>query len=291
MDHTATLDRTDAHPTPAAAAAPPHATMAAAGQRVEGGALAAAYLVSAASLAGFATFGRHPGLLADVPGAAATSARMFVLAPRVQIAVAFAALAVPLTRRAGARWLGALGAVYLLSLASELVGTTVGLPFGPYRYTDALGAKLFGHVPALIPLSWFTMALPSYALVPGRGGGRVALAALVLLSWDLALDPAMSLVTAYWVWGAAGSYYGMPLLNLAGWFVTGLLLMTAFAALRAERWTDRLPRRWLAAFYGANLLLPLGMSAAAGLWGAVAATLGALLLCALLARAGRGGAP
>ena len=27
-------------------------------------------------------------------------------------------------------------------------GTTVGLPFGPYHYTDGLGVKLFGHTEA-----------------------------------------------------------------------------------------------------------------------------------------------
>ncbi len=38
------------------------------------------------------------------------------------------------------------------------------------------------------------------------------------------------------------------------------------------------------AFYGANLVLPLGMSAANGMWGAVAATLAALAGAALAAR-------
>ena len=86
----------------------------------------------------------------------------------------------------------------------------------------------------------------------------------------------MSLVTKYWVWGVNGPYYGMPILNLVGWYVTGLALMIALSALRADRWIALLPLRWLVAFYGANLLLPLGMSAAAGLWGAVAATTGIL---------------
>jgi len=55
--------------------------------------------------------------------------------------------------------------------------------------------------------------------------------------------------------------------------VTGVALMSVLAALRAESWTVRVSPRWWAGFYGANLVLPLGMCAAAGLWGAVAATL------------------
>ena len=240
----------------------------------DGIALAVVYAVSAASLAGFATFALHPELLNGVPGAAQVYGRMFVLAPRAQIVLAFAAL-------------------YVLSLTSELAGTTVGLPFGPYHYTDGLGAKLFGHVPVLIPLSWFFMALPSYAVALRRyperahAGRRIVVGSLILLSWDLALDPAMSLVTKYWIWGTEGVYYGMPLLNLAGWYVTGLALMAALALLRTDAWVAELPVDWLLAFYGANLLLPLGMSVAAGLWGAVAATVAALVACWLCTRVPR----
>jgi putative membrane protein len=248
-------------------------------------ALALVYLVSAASLAGFAVFAARPELLNTIPGAASVYARMFVWAPRAQILLAFAALALFLLRRVGTRWLPAFGAIYALSLASELAGTTVGLPFGPYSYTDGLGPKLFGHVPALIPLSWFFMALPSYAVArrrypdPEQIGGRILLGSLILLSWDLALDPAMSLVTKYWVWETEGAYYGMPLLNLVGWYVTGLALLGALALLRSDRWIASLPLGWLVGFYGANLLLPVGMSLVAGLWGVVAVTAVALVGC------------
>ena len=254
------------------------------------GALALVYAVSVFSLAGFATFGRHPERLAGAPLAATVYGWMLLLAPRVQILVAFAALAIVLTRHVGVRWIPAFVGLYVLSLASELSGTTLGLPFGPYHYTAALGTKWFGHVPLLIPLSWFFMALPSYAVARRRFPGerqlvqRVLAASLFLLSWDLALDPAMSLVTSFWVWGTAGPYYGMPLLNLAGWYVTGLVLMVALAWLRTDDWISRLSIPWQLGFYGANLLLPLGMIVVAGLWGAAATTTVALGLCWLIVR-------
>jgi len=252
-------------------------------ESIERAGLALVYVVSALGLVGFAQFGLHPERLVAAPSAAAIYSWMLLWAPRAQILVAFAALVLLLTRRTSARWLPAFAAVYLLSLLSELAGTTVGLPFGPYHYTGGLGVKWLGHVPVLIPLSWFFMALPSYAIArwrfPGNVVARVVAGSLVLLSWDLALDPAMSLVTRYWVWGVDGPYYGMPILNLVGWYVTGLALMIALSALRADRWIALLPLRWLVGFYGANLLLPLGMIAAAGLSGAVAATIGAMLLC------------
>jgi putative membrane protein len=259
---------------------------------LERAALGLVYLVSVASLAGFATFSLHPELLVRAQVSAATYGRMMVLAPRAQIALAFAALALFLVRRIGARWLTSFAIVYLLSLGAELAGTTVGLPFGPYSYTDGLGWKWLGHVPALIPLSWYMMALPSYAIAAWRYPGRVnvaqrvALGSFILLSWDLALDPAMSLATKYWIWATDGSYYGMPILNLVGWFLTGAALMVVFAALQADSWIERLSGSWLIGFYGANLVLPVGMCIAAGMWGAVAATAAALVAAGVVARAG-----
>ena len=265
----------------------------ASGRRVDAAALAVVYLVSVAALAGFASFAMHPELLVRAQVPAATYAQMMVLAPRAQIIIAFGALALFLTRRVGGRWWGAFAVVYLVSLSAELAGTTVGLPFGPYRYTDGLGWKWFAHVPVLIPASWFMMALPSYAIAfwrfPRRASlvARLALGSFILLSWDLALDPAMSLATKYWIWGTSGPYYGMPLLNLFGWFITGVALMVVFASMRVDQWIGRLPARWLIGYYGANLLLPVGMAIAAGLGGAVAATAVALGAAWLIARAGR----
>jgi uncharacterized membrane protein len=256
-------------------------------------ALGAFWAFTALSVAGYATFGLHPELLARVPNAMDTYSVAFTFFPRAHVLLAFAVLALALVRHAGARWIPAFLALYAISLGSELAGTTVGLPFGAYRYTDGLGIKWFAHVPVLIPLSWFFMAVPSWVLARRalplelRGGLRgtlltVFVGSLVLLTWDLALDPAMSWITKYWVWGNEGPYYGMPWLNLFGWYVTGLALMGALSVLHAEEWSATLPSGWLLGYWLANLALPLGMILAAGLWLGVAVTLaGAALAFAL----------
>lgn len=239
---------------------------------------------SAAAVAGFASVGQNPALLAGMP---ASSVRFYQVSfhffAQAQIALTGLVLGVFLVRRAGLRWLPAFGLVYGVSLASELAGTTWGIPFGGYAYSSLLGVQWLDRVPVLIPLSWFAMALPSYALAravhPTSALTRIALGSFVLLSWDLALDPAMSGATRYWIWAESGPYYGMPLLNLFGWYVTGVVLM-AVLSWRDDGWVARLPLSWLLGFYGASLVLAMGMCAAAGLWGAVLATSVAIGGCA-----------
>ncbi len=262
------------------------------GSRVEPALISALFLVTALAAAGYAVFALHPERLAGVPDAAAVYGQALRVFPPAHIVAGIVVLAVILTRRVGTVWVRAAAALYVVSLASELLGTTVGLPFGPYRYGDGLGLKWFAHVPVLVPASWFMMALPSFALasrwVARDRTWRLVVATGLLVSWDLALDPAMSHLMPYWVWGSDGPYYGMPLLNLVGWYVTGFALMAVLALLRVDRWLDRVPTAPLFGVYAANLVLPVAMAAAAGLWPAAVLAVVPLAFAAAAARA-RGG--
>ena len=243
---------------------------------------------TAAAVVGFATFGQNPELLGSVPWAMGIYSVSYTLFSVGQIVLAGAAIALLLVLRTGVQWIPAFVALYIISLGSELAGTNVGLPFGHYDYTAGLGPQWFDDVPLVIPLSWFMMAIPSYYLalkaLPNAGPlGHIGLGAVILTGWDLALDPAMSYATVYWLWETTGPYYGMPWINLGGWLFTSLLLMGALVLLRAETWMEALPGPWLVAFYAINVLLPLGMVAAAGLVWSLVVTLafyGALVLFA-----------
>ncbi|MFN8127039.1 MAG: carotenoid biosynthesis protein [Candidatus Nanopelagicales bacterium] len=112
----------------------------------------------------------------------------------------------------------------------EAVGTTWHVPFGDYTYGGQLGPML-GPVPALIPLAWAMMGYPCYvvaARVKASRPGRVALAAALLATWDLFLDPQM-VAEAHWTFahpdpGIPG-VPGIPLTNFAGWAVAATVLM------------------------------------------------------------------
>ena len=137
--------------------------------------------------------------------------------------------------------------VIALSWAIERVGSTTGIPFGPYHYTEAL-APLVGGVPAVIAPAWLMMLVPAWAVayaITGsvRGWRFVLVSALAFTAWDLFLDPQM-VAWGYWVWEIPGIYFGIPLVNYTGWLLASALL-TAIAR------PPRLPLAPLLFIYGA----------------------------------------
>jgi putative membrane protein len=130
-------------------------------------------------------------------------------------------------------WLLAL--VFIVSLLFESIGVATGWVYGPYHYTDQLGPKFLGLVPYLIPVAWFMMSYPSFViadrLVPPawkRAQRILAVAAvggLVMTAWDLIMDPIM-VAGRNWIWDVKGAYFGIPLQNYWGWWLT---IFTTFA--------------------------------------------------------------
>jgi len=121
----------------------------------------------------------------------------------------------------------------------EAIGLATGFPYGEYRYGDVLGPRLLG-VPFLVPLAWLMMAWPSWVLaarLARRPLARVAVAAAVFAAWDVVLDPQM-VQAGYWTWahprpGLPG-IGTVPLTNLGGWLLAGLLLMALLEVLVAR---------------------------------------------------------
>jgi putative membrane protein len=222
-------------------------------------------VIVAASLLGYGIFTARPDLLAQVD----PQARFFTWAFH-GFAVGnmlFGGLAVVTDALLRNRMSALLTffAVYAVSLASELLGTGYGIPFGPYAYTSLLGPKWFDLVPLLIPLSWFTVSWACWVIARRLSARLPAIlfGTALLIAWDLLLDPAMSKVTSYWIWGEAGSYYGMPWTNLVGWGVTGLALFIIL---------DKLAPRpagsvgFALSVYAVNFSLPLGFCLLNGYW-------------------------
>ena len=134
-------------------------------------------------------------------------------------------------------WLGFLVPSVLISVGSELLGTSTGFPFGDYSYLSGLGYKIGGLVPFTIPLSWFYVGLSAYLIARSglkvaekptliRHIAAIAIGALLFTSWDFALEPAMSQTAfPFWYWETPGDFYGTPYRNYLGWFGTSALFM------------------------------------------------------------------
>ncbi len=141
-----------------------------------------------------------------------------------------------------------LGLTFGVSLLFESVGVATGLVYGPYHYTDRLGIKFLGLVPLLIPAAWFMMMYPSFVIadrvIPARwqtGPRQFALAAVggvIMTAWDLAMDPLM-VAGEHWVWEVKGAYFGVPLQNYWGWWLTTFITFILFVLIAWRRTTNR----------------------------------------------------
>lgn len=236
-------------------------------------------------LAGLMLVLPHPDLILRLP-APGQQLFQWSMAGGGVVYILFGAAAVSLYayRTLGMRnWLAFMIPAVVISLGSELLGTSTGFPFGDYAYLSGLGYKIAGLVPFTIPLSWFYLGLSAYLLAyAGLAGredhswlgnwgsklGAISLGALLLTSWDFVLDPAMSQTAVpFWEWKQPGPFFGMPYQNFVGWLGTGMVFM-GVAALLWGKQVQRLTRSQLTlplAIYVSNFAFAAIMSMGAGL--------------------------
>ncbi len=100
----------------------------------------------------------------------------------------------------------------------EAIGLRFAYPFSAYVYTDVLAPKLLG-VPVAIAGAWLVLFAYTRQMRTG-----IVLSALAMTALDLVIDPLASGFLHYWRWLTPGPYYGVPLLNFAGWFAVCLLI-------------------------------------------------------------------
>ncbi len=124
---------------------------------------------------------------------------------------------------------------WLVSYAIEFIGVTTGYPFGHYAYTSAMG-PFIGPVPVFIPFSWCALG---YFTLRATGVSILAPAAVMALL-DLSFDPIFSRTLWQWQSTMGPQYFGVPVLNFVGWFITAAVVFATFwTALRDRRRAER----------------------------------------------------
>jgi uncharacterized membrane protein len=202
-----------------------------------------------------------------------------------------------------------------VALLSELGGTNIGLPFGPYHYTEMLGYRIMGDVPYPIPISWYYMLYGSLAICArlmvaddsSAARWRWALVAgAFLTAWDVAMEVQMTnVLPVHWAWDldkmpawvpawvGAPMFYGMPISNWIGWHVTGVLVSRLMLWLvPPTTWARTVaPFAFPLVLYATNGIMPIAVTARHGYWWAAIGGLVAMGLPLWLAVRARRGHP
>lgn len=130
----------------------------------------------------------------------------------------------------------------VVTFALENLGIATGVPFGRYHFEVAAGLPHVGAVPIVVGLLYFAMGYFSWMIASvllddadlhmDRPLNVVALpliAAFVMVQWDVVMDPPNATLHRAWIWHDGGGYFGVPLSNYVGWYLTVWLLYQAFA--------------------------------------------------------------
>jgi len=123
---------------------------------------------------------------------------------------------------------------------TESLSLRIGFPFGHYHFTRVMGPQVLG-LPFLLVLAYLGIGYCSWILgililgIRGRpvvGYRTFALpmvASFIMLAWDLSMEADWSTVDRAWIWRDGGLYFGVPLSNFFGWYLTAYLFFQAFA--------------------------------------------------------------
>lgn len=131
-------------------------------------------------------------------------------------------------------------AVVVIGWSYESLSIETGFPFGDYYYTSEAGAKI-GQVPIAIMPSYFAFGYLSWTIASvllGKRDNRVSgsdvwvlplVSSFVMVMWDVCMDPVCSTIMGEWIWEDGGAYFGVPLTNFFGWFLTVFTFYIVFA--------------------------------------------------------------
>ena len=141
------------------------------------------------------------------------------------------------------RWRGILTFIFLCVAIGnffENLSIRTGFPFGRYHFTDVMGPKILA-VPILLGLAYVGMGYISWTVarvILGDAGESLAgwrmltrpiVASFLMVAWDLSQEAVWSNLVDGWRWHDGGAFFGVPLSNFLGWYLTVFLIYLSFA--------------------------------------------------------------
>jgi putative membrane protein len=146
----------------------------------------------------------------------------------------------------GARRFGAVASVAFLVIALviancyENLSIATGFPFGLYTHDPALGPKLF-QVPLVVGPIYYGAGYLAWSIAnmllgdPKQPGDRFwtyampPMATFIVVGFDLCIDPIGGTIARHWHYAHGGAYFGVPLSNYLGWYLTTWTIFQVFA--------------------------------------------------------------
>ncbi|MCB0084605.1 MAG: carotenoid biosynthesis protein [Caldilineaceae bacterium] len=129
----------------------------------------------------------------------------------------------------------------------ENLSISTGFPFGHYVHTDAFGPKIF-QVPAVVGPIFFSLCYIAWTLATMLIGGPESpndlrfligtpiVASFIVTGWDMCSDPIGATIGGQWLFEDGGAYFGVPLSNYLGWYLTTWAIIQTFNIFLAIRW-------------------------------------------------------
>jgi putative membrane protein len=138
----------------------------------------------------------------------------------------------------------------------ETLSLRTGFPFGHYHFTALMGPGIL-RLPFLLALAYVGMGYLAWVLallIAGRAGEPLSglrlltqplLASFLMVAWDISMEPVWSTVDQAWVWEKGGPFFGVPISNFLGWYLTSYVFYQLFALyLRDRSPQPRGPGHW-----------------------------------------------
>lgn len=134
----------------------------------------------------------------------------------------------------------------------ENLSILTGFPFGHYHFTEVMGPRIL-QVPVLLGLAYVGMGYLAWTLACLIVGNKDApptrlrlvtlplIASFVMVAWDVSMDPVWSTIVRGWIWHRGGAYFGVPVSNFLGWYLTTYIIYQLFALYLWGRSTTPLP--------------------------------------------------
>ncbi|HUE36126.1 MAG TPA: carotenoid biosynthesis protein [Candidatus Acidoferrum sp.] len=161
------------------------------------------------------------------------------------------------------------------------LGARTNLPFGPFTFASGLGPVFYNALPWTMPLIWVIVVFNSRGVArlilrPWRknktyGYRVIGLTAILVLLFDVALDPFASRIKHFWLWSPTAlklTWEGAPLVNFFTWAaVTLLILLVVTPALIVKKPRGRSVRHYhpLGVWLGGLIIFGTGC-AVNGIW-------------------------